>query len=105
MIYSQLGDFDQDFRTCMEHIIGRTSDFTWAFMGLGCKKGGLGLRSAQLHSLGGYLSSFSSASFWITARFASISQADVSSYQLSFMWSSTFGELPEKLFQRALSAA
>ena len=107
MIYSQLGDFDQDFRTCMEHIIGRTSDFTWAFMGLGCKKGGLGLRSAQLHALGGYLSSFSSASFWITARFASISQADVSSYQLSlnFMWSSAFGELPEKLFQRALSAA
>ena len=59
---AELGEFDKEFRESMESITGQTSDFTWAFMGLGCKMGGLGLRPSKLHALGGYLASFSGAS-------------------------------------------
>ena len=77
LLSAEFGQFDQEFRSAMELIIGRTSDFTWSFMGLGCARGGLGLRSSQLHALGGYLASFNSAAYWIKARFKAIAEADI----------------------------
>jgi hypothetical protein len=36
LLSAELTQFDHEFRVAMENITGRTSDFTWAFMGLGC---------------------------------------------------------------------
>jgi hypothetical protein len=107
MISEQLGQFDLEFRNAMESITGKVSDFTWSFMGLGCSKGGLGLRPSRLHALGGYLSSFGGASAWIKARFPAIPAADLDGRIscLSAEWSSYFGELPEYFFQRDFSEA
>ena len=107
LLSAEFAQFDQEFRTAIESIIGRTSDFTWSFMGLGCKKGGLGLRSSQLHSLGGYLASFHSASRWIKARFQAINEADITGRIdfLSEVWTKSFGKMPESLLQHFLSEA
>jgi hypothetical protein len=106
MLSQQFALFDDEFRGAMESITGKMSDFTWAFMGLGCKKGGLGLRPSLLHALGGYLASFASAAGYMKLRFPAISEADIDS-RLDFLksaWSSAFGDLPEHLCQRELSA-
>ena len=86
MISEQLGQFDVEFRNAMESITGKVSDFTWSFMGLGCSKGGLGLR--------------------IKARFPAIPAADLDGRIscLSTEWSSYFGKMPEYFFQRDFSA-
>ncbi len=106
LLSEQLSQFDAEFREAMESITGKVSDFTWAFMGLGCKKGGLGLRPSRLHALGGYLSSFHGASLWIKARFPAIPAADIDGRvnALSAAWSRTFGDLPERIVQSELSA-
>ena len=107
LLASELGVFDAEFRRCMETVTGPTTDFTWAFMSLGCTKGGLGLRSAEVHSLGGFLSSFCAASPLLLQRFPTVSRAGVESTLLTLGedWSSAFGPLPAVLSQRALSAA
>jgi len=110
LLCEEFGEFDSEFRDAMQSITGATSDFTWAFMGLGCKKGGLGLRPSRLHALGGYLASFQCASRWIEERFsAAIPQSDVSSRldSISEAWTRAFGPLPQSpiLSQRALSEA
>ena len=107
MLSDQLLQFDTEFRMAMESITGGVSDFTWQFMGLGCKQGGLGLRPARLHALGGYLSSFYSASLWIKARFPAIPEDDLDA-RVNFLrqsWSQAFGDLPVLLRQHDLSAA
>jgi len=82
LLSAELSQFDHEFRVAMETITGKTSDFSWAFMGLGCKKGGLGLRSSKLHALGGYLASFCSATGWMEARFQAIDKTDITQRQL-----------------------
>ena len=106
LLTAELGEFDKEFRESMESITGQTSDFTWAFMGLGCKMGGLGLRPSKLHALGGYLASFSGASAWIKARFPAIPEADIQAREdfLTSAWSSAFGPLPQFARQHDLSA-
>jgi len=90
LLSAELSQFDHEFRIAMESITGRTSDFTWAFMGLGCKKGGLGLRPARLHALGGYLASFCGATGWMKARFHAIEEADISA-RVDFLSASWVG--------------
>ena len=106
LLTAELGEFDKEFRESMESITRQTSDFTWAFMGLGCKMGGLGLRPSKLHALGGYLASFSGASAWIKARFPAIPEADIQAREdfLTSAWSSAFGPLPQFAPQHDLSA-
>jgi hypothetical protein len=103
----QLGQFDDEFREAMESITGKVSEFTWSFMGLGCKMGGLGLRPARLHALGGYLASFSTASLWIKARFSAIPEGEIDERVefLSTAWSRAFGDLPASIGQHSLSVA
>jgi hypothetical protein len=102
-----LAGFDSEFRSFMEVVTGPTSDFTWAFMSLGYRKGGLGLRSARVHALGAYLASLTEASKMIVDRFSSVSSASVQA-RIEFLredWSKAFGALPEVVSQKALSAA
>ena len=76
-------------------------------MSLGCKQGGLGLRSASVHALGGYFSSLSSCASLLEARFPALPVASVA-LRLAAVgeaWSSQYGEMPKAPSQRALSNA
>ena len=72
-------------------------------MSLGCDQGGLGLRSAEIYSLGGYLSSLEAASALIKHRFP-LAPASVLAF-LRDEWVETFGPLPDSITQRTLSQA
>jgi hypothetical protein len=107
LLSSCLGSFDQEFRWRMESVTGPTTDSTWALMSLGFEKGGLGLRSAQVHALGGYLASLESAVPLVSSRFPLLSADEIGrrTVFLGELWQETFGPLPEKRSQRELSAA
>ena len=107
LISEELAMFDKEFRGFMETVTGPVSDFTWTFMSLSCARGGLGLRSAQLHALGGYISSLNSAAPLIIERFSftSVPHLNARLDLLKSWWSSSFGSLPTSLTQKALSAA
>ena len=97
--------FDHEFRLCMEDVLGCVDNETWSLMALGCKKGGLGLRSASDHACGAYLASLSSSLSLVGSRFPSLPGASLSTQVSSAReaWSSRYGELPSCLTQRALS--